>query len=131
MSGRRGAISNRVTGYAFYGLVALWVTGIVAGMLLHLQYVERRYGGVTLPLYGGCLLGVLTILNLLSGSIWRGRARSIDRDSQRVAYWVALLVMAFGSVLLLVVGTRNRRDPGDDEPRAAAIENVGGDPSGA
>jgi hypothetical protein len=96
--------SLKLTGIAFYLLVGAWCIGIVIGMIGGFPYVSRPYAGVTLPCFGGVLLLVLAFCNYFSGSIWRGRARSIDRQTQPQAYWIILLVMVVTGCFLLYTG---------------------------
>ena len=99
--------AQRLTSRVFYGLVAVWVIGIILGMILGLPYVGRNYAGVTLPIFLGLLACGMTLGNLCSGAIWRGRHRAIARQSDPVAYWIAVAVLAAISVLLLVIGIGN------------------------
>ena len=74
----------RLTGIVFYSLVGTWVLGILLGELLNLPYVQRMYGGVTLPIWLGVIVAAQALGNVYSGAIWRGRA-AIVRHSSRFA----------------------------------------------
>src|SRR6266511_2170841 len=95
------------TGRLFYALVGLWVVAVVVGGIVQLPYVARKYGSVTLPIYGGLVAGAVTTCNLASGAIWRGRARRLERRQEPVAYWISIGVLASVTGMLFVVGIFN------------------------
>jgi hypothetical protein len=99
--------TSRLTGILFYSLIGAWVVGIIIGMAARLPYVERKYGGVTLPLFAGVMLLAMAAANYGTGSIWRGGARTIDRHTEPGAYWVGIGVMGLVGVVLLCLGVRN------------------------
>ncbi len=99
--------ADAVTGRLFYALVVVWAVGIVIGGILGLPYLGRKYVGVTLPLYCGLLVGAMTVCDLVSGAIWRGRARRINRHEQPTAYWISIGALASVAAALLLIGIRN------------------------
>jgi hypothetical protein len=99
--------TSRVTGILFYSLIGAWVVGVLIGMAARLPYMERKYGGVTLPLFAGALLLAMAAANYGAGSIWRGRARAIDRQAEPIAYWVGMGVMTLIGLVLVCLGVRN------------------------
>jgi hypothetical protein len=99
--------SPRVTGIIFYSLVALWLLGMIIGMAANLPYVQRRYGGVTLPCFGGVTLMALTLSNYYTGAIWRGHSRAIPHQDQPLAFWLSLGGMGITGAVLLWLGLHN------------------------
>jgi len=101
----------RLTGIVFYALIGAWVVAILLGELFSLPYVERRYGGVTLPIWLGVIVAAQALGNLWSGAIWRGRAAILhDREHEPRAYWLingVLGVLGVLAVALLGMGIRN------------------------
>lgn len=99
--------AQRLTGRVFYTLVAVGVAGIIAGMTFGLPYVGRKHAGITLPIFLGLLASAMTVGNVYSGAIWRGRHRPITRQDEPAAYWIAAALLAVISVVLLFMGVRN------------------------
>ena len=97
-----------LTGIVFYSLVGVWGVGILSGELFGLPYVQRMYGGVTLPIWLGVIVAAQALGNLCSGAIWRGRATILhDRDHQPRAYWLINGMLGIVAVALLGLGLRN------------------------
>jgi hypothetical protein len=99
--------SPRITGVIFYSMIALWLVGVALGMTARFPYMERRYSGVTLPCFCGLLLLVLAVSNYCTGAIWRGRARSIERRIEPLAYWASIGLLGVTGAILVCLGLLN------------------------
>jgi hypothetical protein len=98
---------GRVIGRLFWTFILGWVVLLLVGLLWRLPYVERGYAGVTLPLYGGCMLLALSLASLRGGSIWRGRHPPVERATAPSVYWGMVTIMFWAGAALLGAGVYN------------------------
>jgi hypothetical protein len=98
---------GRVVSRLFWTFILGWVVLLLAGLLWRLPYVERRYAGITLPLYGGSMLLALSLASLRGGSIWRGRHPPLERATAPSVYWGMVALVFWAGAALLGVGMYN------------------------
>lgn len=98
---------SRFIGQLFRTFILGWIVLLLVGLVWRLPYVRRDYAGITLPLYGGCMLLALSLASLRGGSIWRGRHPPVERATAPPVYWGMVALMLGGGVILLGVGVYN------------------------
>jgi hypothetical protein len=95
---------GRGIGRLAWGFILGWVVLLLVGFLWRLPYVERRYAGITLPFYSGCMVLALSLASLSGGSIWRGRHPRVARATAPSLYWGMVTLMFGAGAALLGVG---------------------------
>ena len=98
---------GRFIGRLFWTFVVGWVVLLLVGLVWRLPYVARGYAGITLPLYGGCMLLALSLASVRGGSIWRGRHPPVERATAPPVYWGMVTLMVGVGAALVGVGMYN------------------------
>ena len=98
---------GRFIGRLVWTFVLGWVLLLLVGLVWRFPYVGRGYAGITLPLYGGCMLLALSLASVRGGSIWRGRHPPVERTATPPVYWGMVSLMVGTGAVLLDVGLYN------------------------